>query len=105
LQSATTSKEYEAKRRGRKVAEEDAGSHNGGEEELSIVDGIVWIQVGKYLGFLTRNVRRRWSYPPFHICIQEEMTVDIEVIRVEARVGEERRETMTEEEEATAIFL
>jgi hypothetical protein len=62
------------------------------------------LQVGNSLGYLTRNVRRIWSYPPFeppplHICNQEERTIDNEVIGVEERVGEERREATSEEED------
>jgi hypothetical protein len=57
------------------------------------MDGIAWLHVGKSLGSLTRNVRRRWSYPPFEpsplcICSQEERTTNDEVIGVEERVGE-----------------
>jgi hypothetical protein len=67
--------------RGTKVGEEDGGSPSGGGEELAIVDGLVQLQVGNSLGSLTRNVRRRWSYPPFEppplcICSQEERTID-----------------------------
>jgi len=57
------------------------------------VDGLAQLQVGKSLCSLTRNARRRWSYPPFEppllcICNQEEITTYNEAIGVEARVGE-----------------
>jgi hypothetical protein len=61
------------------------------------------LQVGNSLGHLTRNVRRRWTYPPFeppplHICNQEERTTDSEVIGIGERVEGDRREEMSEEE-------
>jgi hypothetical protein len=56
------------------------------------------------LGYLTCNVRRIWIYPHFEppllrICSQEERITDSEVIAVEERVGEERKEEANEEEE------
>jgi hypothetical protein len=47
------------------ISEEDKGSRSGGGENIAIVDGIAWMKVGNYLGPLTKNVRRRWTYPPF----------------------------------------
>jgi hypothetical protein len=88
--------------------EEDGGSPSGGGDELVIVDGLAWLQVGNSLGPLTRNVRRRWTYPPFeppplHFCNQEERTTYSEVIRVGEGVEEGRREETSEEEgEASA---
>jgi hypothetical protein len=56
------------------------------------------------MGSLTKNIRIIWSYPPFkptplHIYSQEERTIDNMMIGVEARVGEERREATSEEED------
>ena len=42
------------------VGEDDEGHPLIGEEDLAIVDGLVWLQVGKYLGYLTRNDWIRW---------------------------------------------
>jgi hypothetical protein len=46
--------------------EEDGGSPSGGGDELEIVDGLVWLQVGNSLGHLMRNFRRIWTYPPLY---------------------------------------
>jgi hypothetical protein len=55
------------------------------------------------LGPLTRNFRRRWSYPPFvppPLCIfnQEEHTTDSEEVEVEEREEEERSDDTSEGE-------
>jgi hypothetical protein len=65
LWSVTTSEEDEAQVEAQEKRKEDGGSPSGGGEELVIVDGLAWLQVGNSLGPLTRNVRRRWTYPPF----------------------------------------
>jgi hypothetical protein len=70
------------------------------------------MQVGNALGSLTRNVRRRWTYPPFEpppvcVCNQEERTTDSEAIGIGER-GEEKVEgdigekTIEEEGEVSA---
>jgi hypothetical protein len=72
------------------------------------VDGLAQLHVGKFVDSLRRNVRRRWIYPPFqspplHICNQEERNPNNEVVGVEARVGEKRREAMSEEEDKVSV--
>jgi hypothetical protein len=88
--------EDEVHSRGIGERKEDGGSPSGGGEELVIVDGLAWLQVGNSLGHLTRNFRRRWNYPPFepppfHICNQEERTTDSEVIGIGERRNSRRR--------------
>jgi len=70
---------------------------------LTIVDGIVRLQVDNSLGQLARSFRRRWTDPPFvppplHIFNQEETTIDSEDIGVEEIEEEERSEKTSEEE-------
>jgi hypothetical protein len=67
----------------------------------------VQLQVGNSLGHLKRNVRRRWTYPPFApppLCIfnREERTVDSEVIGVGEREEDTSEETSEEEGEVNA---
>jgi hypothetical protein len=62
--------EYEVHSRGAEEGEEDEGIPTGGGDELEIVDGIAWIQLGKSMCSLMTNIRRIWSYPHFepHPC-------------------------------------
>jgi hypothetical protein len=69
-----------------------------------IVDGIAWMKLLKSLGSPIINDGRRQRYPPFkppplHISNQEERTTNSIIIGVEARVGEDRREETSEEED------
>jgi hypothetical protein len=55
------------------------------------------------VGHLTRNFRRRWTYPPLYhppLCIfnQEENTIDSATIRVEEREDKDKREETSEQE-------
>jgi hypothetical protein len=79
---------------------------------LAIVDGLAWLQVGKSLSTLTRNVRVIWTYPPFEtpplcICNQEEITTNSEAIGtkeiVGERVGGDKREETSEEEGEVSV--
>jgi hypothetical protein len=101
---SSTSKEDEVQSRGVGERKEDGGSPSGGGEELVIIDGLAQVAGRKLFGSLTRNVIRRWTYPPFeppplHVCNQEERTTNSEAIGIGERVeGENRGEEMSEEE-------
>jgi hypothetical protein len=43
----------------------DGGSPSGGGDKMIILNSLGWLQLDIYLGSLTRNFRRIWSYPPF----------------------------------------
>jgi hypothetical protein len=80
------------------IVGEDGGSPSGGGDKLEIVDGLARLQVDNSLDHLTRNFIRRWNYIPLHIFNQEERKTVSEVIGVEEREEEARREEMSEEE-------
>ena len=55
-----TLEESNAQSTGMEVGKDDEGHPLIGEDDLAIVDGLVWLQVSKYLGYLTRNDWIRW---------------------------------------------
>jgi hypothetical protein len=57
---ALLGEEYGGKSSGAQIVVEYGGSPSGGGDEFMMVYGLMWLQVGKYLGPLTRNSRRRW---------------------------------------------